>query len=299
MADSDVSGKDEPFLKRVNKFAKKWTGGDYYERSKKNVQKKFREQAPKTAEAVEKATDFLARGAAYSEIPGGGPLLGMARKSPRAASDLVKKKGSLRSKFAEGPAPRPAADVKPGSARAAAAKGPQPKIQGSGTFSDKLGKARTESQGAKVSPGRYKSLEVKDNKVRTFESNRKPNVGRNRAVAAAAVGGAGIAAYRASQKKQDASPEKSYQSMTNPTQRAYDKSKSPIVASKPTGGIGSYKPEAKPPVPKLKPAKVAPAKKSKTRIAFEKEFAAARKRGDKSFKFKGGKYSTYNTKLAK
>ena len=38
-------------------------------------------------------------------------------------------------------------------------------------------------------------------------------------------------------------------------------------------------------------------KKSKTRIAFEKEFAAARKKGKKSFPSKLGKYGTYSTKL--
>jgi len=38
-------------------------------------------------------------------------------------------------------------------------------------------------------------------------------------------------------------------------------------------------------------------KKSKTRIAFEKEFAAARKAGKKKFASKLGKYGTYSTKL--
>jgi hypothetical protein len=38
-------------------------------------------------------------------------------------------------------------------------------------------------------------------------------------------------------------------------------------------------------------------KKSKTRIAFEKEFAAARKKGKKNFSSKLGKYSKYSTKL--
>jgi len=38
-------------------------------------------------------------------------------------------------------------------------------------------------------------------------------------------------------------------------------------------------------------------KKSKTRIAFEKEFAAARKAGKKSFTSKLGKYGQYSTKL--
>jgi hypothetical protein len=38
-------------------------------------------------------------------------------------------------------------------------------------------------------------------------------------------------------------------------------------------------------------------KKSKTRIAFEKEFAAARKAGKKTFPSKLGKFGTYSTKL--
>lgn len=58
------------------------------------------------------------------------------------------------------------------------------------------------------------------------------------------------------------------------------------------------------PIPKAKPAnlkkkveKRKPEKKSKTRIAFEKEFAAARKAGKKKFSSKLGKYGTYSTKL--
>lgn len=79
---------------------------------------------------------------------------------------------------------------------------------------------------------------------------------------------------------------------TNPTQRPYDASTSP-------------KPKADAPRPKARPAdlkkKAAPKreKKSKTRIAFEKEFAKARREGKKEFAFKGGKYKSYNTKLAK
>ena len=48
---------------------------------------------------------------------------------------------------------------------------------------------------------------------------------------------------------------------------------------------------------KKKVEKRKPEKKSKTRIAFEKEFAAARKKGKKSFPSKLGKYGTYSTKL--
>jgi hypothetical protein len=48
---------------------------------------------------------------------------------------------------------------------------------------------------------------------------------------------------------------------------------------------------------KKKVEKRKPEKKSKTRIAFEKEFAAARKAGKKKFGSKLGKYGTYSTKL--
>jgi hypothetical protein len=48
---------------------------------------------------------------------------------------------------------------------------------------------------------------------------------------------------------------------------------------------------------KKKVEKRKPEKKSKTRIAFEKEFAAARKAGKKKFTSKIGKYGSYSTKL--
>jgi hypothetical protein len=48
---------------------------------------------------------------------------------------------------------------------------------------------------------------------------------------------------------------------------------------------------------KKKVEKRKPEKKSKTRIAFEKEFAAARKKGKKSFASKLGKFGQYSTKL--
>ena len=48
---------------------------------------------------------------------------------------------------------------------------------------------------------------------------------------------------------------------------------------------------------KKKVEKRKPEKKSKTRIAFEKEFAAARKAGKKKFSSKLGKFGTYSTKL--
>ncbi len=92
--------------------------------------------------------------------------------------------------------------------------------------------------------------------------------------------------------------------MRNPTQRAYDASTSPRGGG-PEKRQGSSAPSvAKAPVPKAKPASLKKKaekrkveKKSKTRIAFEKEFAAARKKGKKSFSSKLGKYGKYSTKL--
>ena len=92
--------------------------------------------------------------------------------------------------------------------------------------------------------------------------------------------------------------------MRNPTQRAYDASTSPSGGG-PEKRQGSSSPSvAKAPIPKAKPAslkkkveKRKPEKKSKTRIAFEKEFAAARKAGKKKFGSKLGKYGTYSTRL--
>lgn len=91
--------------------------------------------------------------------------------------------------------------------------------------------------------------------------------------------------------------EASSKSMRNPTQRAYDQYNPNY-----TGAGAPLKPGVKPmaPIPKPKPsiepvAKVkvkATAGKSKTRVAFEKEFAAARASGKKNFKFKGKTYST-------
>jgi hypothetical protein len=92
--------------------------------------------------------------------------------------------------------------------------------------------------------------------------------------------------------------------MRNPTQRPYDASTSPRGGG-PEKRQGSSAPSmAKAPIPKAKPASLKKKvekrkveKKSKTRIAFEKEFAAARKKGKKSFSSKLGKYGKYSTKL--
>ena len=115
------------------------------------------------------------------------------------------------------------------------------------------------------------------------------------------------------------SVEASSKAMRNPTQRAYDKNDPNYmgagVALKPAvkPAITRSQTEQKPPIPKPKPDRVStapipkakPAKpvaaakkttkvtgKSKSRVAFEKEFAAAKARGEKVFIFKGKKYST-------
>lgn len=98
--------------------------------------------------------------------------------------------------------------------------------------------------------------------------------------------------------------QKSSYFMTNPTQRAYDEKTSP-KADVGTRSLTVNPYKASPPKPKPRPAKAAPKKvekrkpekKSKIRIAFEKEFAAARKAGKKKFASKLGKYGTYSTKL--
>lgn len=118
--------------------------------------------------------------------------------------------------------------------------------------------------------------------------------------------------------------ERSAREMKNPTQRAYDQynpsnpgSGAPLRPGvKTTGDKTRSLTGQKAPIPKLKPNRVSaapipkakPAKpvtatpttqkstkvsgKSKTRVAFEKEFAAARARKEKVFTFKGKKYST-------
>lgn len=107
--------------------------------------------------------------------------------------------------------------------------------------------------------------------------------------------------------------ERSVREMKNPTQRAYDQynpsnpgSGAPLRPGiKPTGDktrslTGQPNKVSAAPIPKAKPAKPVTATqkptkvtgKSKTRVAFEKEFAAARASGKKNFIFKGKKYST-------
>jgi hypothetical protein len=99
------------------------------------------------------------------------------------------------------------------------------------------------------------------------------------------------------------SAESSGQAMRNPTQRAYSKDSPsysgagvPMVPKKDRGVSAA----AAAPIPKPKPdRKPKPATdksrvagKSKTRVAFEQEFAKQRKAGKKEFTFKGKKYTT-------
>jgi hypothetical protein len=182
----------------------------------------------------------------------------------------------------------------------------------SGTKTDRMGGVRENRGPTKMKDrkGLERKVEVKP-ETKTFgtRSSGPKNRGDAKKVAGAGLAGAAIVGgYYGSKALRDARSgvgndrktqtnqqvrDSSY-NQTNPTQRPYDASTSP-------------KPKADAPRPKARPAdlkkpkKAAPKreKKSKTRIAFEKEFAAARKAGKKEFTFKGGKYKSYNTKLAK
>lgn len=70
---------EEGYLSKADRFLRKWTGGDYYEKKRKEALKRFEEYAPKTSSAAEATADILTRGAEYSPI--GGPMLGMAKKA--------------------------------------------------------------------------------------------------------------------------------------------------------------------------------------------------------------------------
>lgn len=80
----------------------------------------------------------------------------------------------------------------------------------------------------------------------------------------------------------NANSQRSSYKMSNPTQRPYDAKTSPKRVPKPTAKPEDIK------EPKLPDLKV----KSKTRAAFEKEFAKNRRAGKKEFTFRGKKYNT-------
>jgi hypothetical protein len=179
----------------------------------------------------------------------------------------------------------------------------EPKVVPSGR-SKGLDKVR-EGGGGPTKMKDRKGLEIKETK--TFgnrSSGPKDRSTAKKAGVAGVAAGAVVGGYYGSKALRDAKSgvandrktqtnqqvrDSSYK-QTNPTQRPYDASTSP-------------KPKADAPKPKARPAdlkkKAAPKKekKSKTRIAFEKEFAKARREGKKEFTFKGGKYKSYNTKL--
>lgn len=85
------------------------------------------------------------------------------------------------------------------------------------------------------------------------------------------------------------SVQRSSYNQKNPTQRPYDALTSPKAAPRPKARPADLKPK--------KAEKRKPERKSKVRIAFEKEFAAARKAGKKKFRSKLGKYGSYSTEL--
>jgi hypothetical protein len=178
----------------------------------------------------------------------------------------------------------------------------EPKVVNSGR-SKGLDKVR-EGGGGPTKMKDRKGLEIKETKTfGTRSSGPKDRSTAKKAAVAGVAAGAIVGGYYGSKALREARSgvgndrktqtnqqvrDSSYK-QTNPTQRPYDASTSP-------------KPKADAPKPKARPAdlkkKAAPKKekKSKTRIAFEKEFAKNRKAGKKEFKFRGGKY---NTKLAK
>lgn len=103
-----------------------------------------------------------------------------------------------------------------------------------------------------------------------------------------------------------AAPDRKSEPMSNAdVQKAYQKINTGTKTDDPVTGVRRRiaTPKARPAdlntsaKSKKKVEKRKPEKKSKTRIAFEKEFAAARKAGKKKFSSKLGKYGTYSTKL--
>lgn len=129
------------------------------------------------------------------------------------------------------------------------------------------------------------------------------------AVIGAGGAGLGTAAYMTPANKSTASERKGggperRQGSSAPSMASYDASTSPKgggpekrQSSSAPSMAKAPRPKAKPANPKKKVEKRRVEKKSKARIAFEKEFAAARAAGKKTFPSKLGKYGRYSTKL--
>jgi hypothetical protein len=167
----------------------------------------------------------------------------------------------------------------------------EPRVVPSGR-SEALKKAREGGGGVTKMKDR-RGLERKPDAPRKMSTGRKAAIGAG--VAASAVSGIELAkrmkarsAVARDRVESNQSVQRSSYNMKNPTQRPYDASTSPKRDMPP-------KPKARPAAKKAEKRK--PEKKSKIRIAFEKEFAAARRSGKKKFSSKLGKYGVYSTKL--
>jgi hypothetical protein len=190
--------------------------------------------------------------------------------------------------------PRRGPDGKPIKPRQSAAPA---KREGSGTLTDRMGTVKKPADKPTPQPPRRgtdgKVIKREAPKTRGLSTGQKAATGAaaSAGIVAGYYGAKQIAARRAAAKDTNAKAvqfEKAYQEVNRKhgTQR-------PVTET----GSAAPKPKAKP--ANLAKAKRKPEKKSKIRIAFEKEFAAARKKGKKEFAFKGGKYKSYNTRLAK
>lgn len=333
---------DESYLSKTNKFLKKWTGGDYYERNTEAAKKKFRDAAPKTAAAVEKTADVLGRGAQYES--GGGPLIGMAK---RAKAGEAVAEGAAKVRTAEGLKPKSqvfkdkleAVRAKNAGARMDSVAAKTPKT-GSSTFTDRMGSAKKDG-GARVNPGKYNplgSIKVKEMpkkpeaKPEVPKSSDAKKVGKAAAATAVIAGG-----YYGSKRWSEARKDKG---AVNPSKRVFGgpkprrdivgqlggtgvvgyssardpdyggrlpakkETKTGVIGGAGVAGYGNSRDntmqlgknakerryfsvdKSKVPTPKARPAK------SKTRIAFEKEFAKNRAKGASQFAFRGKKYNT-------
>ena len=154
----------------------------------------------------------------------------------------------------------------------------EPRVVPSGR-SEALKKAREGGGGVTKMKDR-RGLEIKPS---ARKAERPPSRGMG-----IAKTGASAESKSESKPMSNADVQRSSYNMKNPTQRPYDASTSPKRDTPP-------KPKARPAAKKAEKRK--PEKKSKIRIAFEKEFAAARRSGKKKFSSKLGKYGTYSTKL--
>lgn len=290
--------EEEGFLSKADKFLRKWSGGDYYERKRKGAVDAFERAAPKTSKVVKKAADALATGAEYSPIGGG--MVGMVKKAKTFQSGTMAGRVGQLKKGPEGPTKM--------KTRSGLEKKVEPKVVDSGR-SKALEKTRQGDTGPTKQKDR-RGLEIKAAPKKTFgnTSSGPKDKGMARKAAAAGVAtGAIVGGYYGSKALREAKSgvakdkpksndfDKAYRSLNSNSgvqapNRALNRSVPARVKAKPDDLKKPYEKK------KAKPERKG---KSKTRIAFEKAFAKARREGKKEFTFNGGKYKSYNTKLAK